>query len=266
MDPSDDEKELVKNLKDHFEFYIVPMINVDGVVNGNYRCSLAACDLNRKFQRASKTIHPTVYYLQKMITRLQETENRQFFLYLDFHGHSAKKNIFQYGNKTENWAPSSKKGTCNHQPQVFPMMVSKQFDYFNFPDCTFSMPKYKESTARVSMFHQLRIPYVFTMEASFAGASIGSLAGQHFSIGDLMNVGRRVLKAIWEVKKLDLNKSLLKQIQEEATKNISKAEGDDSDSNASSSEDENEMPASKKVFNQIELEDQSPNNKKSLTK
>lgn len=49
LDPAEDEKELVKNLKDHFEFYIVPMINVDGVINGNYRCSLAACDLNRKF-------------------------------------------------------------------------------------------------------------------------------------------------------------------------------------------------------------------------
>ena len=35
-----EEKRLVKNLKDHFEFYIIPMLNVDGVINGNYRCSL----------------------------------------------------------------------------------------------------------------------------------------------------------------------------------------------------------------------------------
>lgn len=73
-------------------------------------------------------------------------------MYLDFHGHSAKKNIFQYGNKTENLPPTKGKSTCNHQPSLFPMMVSKQFDYFNLSDCTFTMPKSKESTARISMF------------------------------------------------------------------------------------------------------------------
>lgn len=57
------------------------------------------------------------------------------------------------------------------------MILSKQFDYFHYPDCSFSMPKSKESTARISMFHELKIPFVFTLEASFAGASKGKLAG-----------------------------------------------------------------------------------------
>jgi hypothetical protein len=72
------------------------------------------------------------------------------------------------------------------------------------------MPKSKESTARVTMFHKLRIPFVFTLEASFAGASKGDLNGKHFSQGDLINVGKYVLKAFWECKKLSLNKSMLK--------------------------------------------------------
>ena len=46
-----EEEDLVRNLKDYFEIYIIPMLNVDGVVNGNYRCSLAACDLNRKWSK-----------------------------------------------------------------------------------------------------------------------------------------------------------------------------------------------------------------------
>ena len=45
----EEEQEIVTFLKHNFEFYIVPMLNVDGVINGNYRCSLAACDLNRKW-------------------------------------------------------------------------------------------------------------------------------------------------------------------------------------------------------------------------
>ncbi len=63
---SEEEEQLVNTLKDHFEFYIVPMMNVDGVINGNYRCSLAACDLNRKWLKPSKVLHPSVYYTKML--------------------------------------------------------------------------------------------------------------------------------------------------------------------------------------------------------
>ena len=71
---TEDDKGLVKNLKDHFKFYIVPMLNVDGVVNGNYRCSLAACDLNRKWIKPSKTLHPAIYHMKELCTDLVENE------------------------------------------------------------------------------------------------------------------------------------------------------------------------------------------------
>jgi murein tripeptide amidase MpaA len=55
-----------KVLRENFVFKIVPILNPDGVINGNYRCSLAACDLNRKWTKPSKTLHPSVYYTQKL--------------------------------------------------------------------------------------------------------------------------------------------------------------------------------------------------------
>lgn len=36
-----------KILRENFIFKIVPMLNIDGVINGNYRCSLSGVDLNR---------------------------------------------------------------------------------------------------------------------------------------------------------------------------------------------------------------------------
>ncbi len=48
-----DEKE-AENLRENFVFKIVPMLNSDGVIQGNYRCSLAGCDLNRRYICPSK--------------------------------------------------------------------------------------------------------------------------------------------------------------------------------------------------------------------
>ena len=39
-----------KLLRENFIFKIIPMLNPDGVINGNYRCSLAGCDLNRRWK------------------------------------------------------------------------------------------------------------------------------------------------------------------------------------------------------------------------
>jgi murein tripeptide amidase MpaA len=33
-------------LRDYFVFKVVPMLNPDGVINGNYRCGLCGGDLN----------------------------------------------------------------------------------------------------------------------------------------------------------------------------------------------------------------------------
>lgn len=53
-------------LRERFVFKIVPMINVDGVVHGNYRCSMAGCDLNRRYKSPSKWLHPEVVSLKKL--------------------------------------------------------------------------------------------------------------------------------------------------------------------------------------------------------
>ena len=39
--------ETANTLRERFVFKIVPMLNPDGVIVGNYRCSLSAQDLNR---------------------------------------------------------------------------------------------------------------------------------------------------------------------------------------------------------------------------
>ena len=68
------------------------MLNIDGVVIGNYRCNLSQVDLNRQWIDPSKKYHPTIYHTKQLIKRFKE--ERDLVLFCDIHGHSRKKNIF----------------------------------------------------------------------------------------------------------------------------------------------------------------------------
>lgn len=54
-------------LRKNFVFKIVPMINVDGVMYGNYRCSLSGIDLNRTWKRIEPTLFPEVAAMKKLV-------------------------------------------------------------------------------------------------------------------------------------------------------------------------------------------------------
>jgi hypothetical protein len=45
------------------------MLNPDGVINGNYRCSLSGQDLNRQWVDPSRSLHPTIFYTKMMLKR-----------------------------------------------------------------------------------------------------------------------------------------------------------------------------------------------------
>ena len=68
--------------------------------------------------------------------------------------------------------------------------------YFSFEYSRFANHKSKESTARVKMWRELKVPCVYTMEASFCGADKGELEGKHFQPEHLMNAGRKLLEAL----------------------------------------------------------------------
>jgi murein tripeptide amidase MpaA len=85
---TDPDNEEAKLLRKNFIFKIIPMLNPDGVINGNYRCSLAGCDLNRRWKVPHKQLHPTIYHTKKLILDIHK--ERGLLLYCDLHGHSRK--------------------------------------------------------------------------------------------------------------------------------------------------------------------------------
>jgi len=51
-------------LRDTFVFKIVPMLNPDGVINGNTRCNITGVDLNRIWTAPDKKLHPSIFHMK----------------------------------------------------------------------------------------------------------------------------------------------------------------------------------------------------------
>ncbi|GAB1606704.1 cytosolic carboxypeptidase 2-like [Argonauta hians] len=210
-----------QELRKKFIFKIVPMLNPDGVIIGNYRCSLIGRDLNRNFRHPIKSSCPTVWYLKSMIEEL--SKKHQIMLYCDLHGHSRKHNVFMYGNNTsdkDNSALAKAKSFLNDR--LFPWITALQApDKFSFTSCKFRIRKCKESTGRVVMWRQLHIANSFTMEAAFSGSVLDR--GQkpcHFNTRDYEDMGKSLCLAIYQFHRAQADRRLQAQLTISLTRQV----------------------------------------------
>jgi murein tripeptide amidase MpaA len=141
--------EEAKRLRDYFVFKIIPMLNPDGVINGNYRCSLSGYDLNRVWHYDNKISSPEIFFAKKAIL-----DQRSCLMFIDLHAHSKKKGVFMYG--------------CQNRanPQIsrhIPYLFWKEIASFNYYQCNFGMRLGREGTSRLAVHHLLKLPYSYTM-------------------------------------------------------------------------------------------------------
>ncbi|XP_013406856.1 cytosolic carboxypeptidase 2 isoform X3 [Lingula anatina] len=170
-----------KLLRDTFIFKVVPMLNPDGVIVGNYRCSLSGRDLNRNYKTILKDSFPSIWHTKAMIRKLKD--EHEIVTYCDLHGHSRKMNVFIYGCENK-YNPDKR-----FRERVFPVMLSKNAsDKFSYEYCKFKVQKSKEGTGRIVIWN-MGIMNSYTMEATFAGSTLGKMKGYHFSTADFEAMG-----------------------------------------------------------------------------
>ena len=73
------DSDVATQLRDRFIFKVVPMLNPDGCIVGNTRCSLAARDLNRQYKSVIKEAFPSVFNVKTLVRRLVQS----FFCYIN---------------------------------------------------------------------------------------------------------------------------------------------------------------------------------------
>jgi len=207
-------------LRETFVFKLLPMLNPDGVIHGNYRCSLAGTDLNRRYGDCHPAYHPSVSAMRDL---LQTThEHRGVLLYLDLHGHSKNKNAFLYGcditqqpEKQLKAVLSTKSAAAIAAQRVyartFPRVLSsvsnshasgpggagKGPGYFSYRDCCYAVTKSKFGTGRAVSWLNLGIEGAYTVEISFCGKGnneesrllkrVGEKLARHPSISSNLN-------------------------------------------------------------------------------
>jgi hypothetical protein len=212
-------------LRENFIFKIVPMLNIDGVINGNYRCNLAAVDLNRQWLEPSKKYHPTIYHTKQLIRKSKE--ERELLIYCDFHGHSRKKNIFIYGCSGKD--PARKE-------MLFPLLMRNNSSVFSFKDCSFAIQKDREGAARIALWKDLNIMNCYTLELSFCGADFGEREYLHFNLDQFKEIAQGFCQSILEL--YDPDQVKVRQVSEELERLLlkndrvdedKKSDGDDSD-------------------------------------
>ncbi|KAF1502853.1 Cytosolic carboxypeptidase 4, partial [Eudyptula minor] len=165
-------------LRKCFIFKIVPMLNPDGVINGNHRCSLSGDDLNRQWLTPSSQLHPTIYHAKGLLYYLRSI-GRAPLVFCDYHGHSQKKNVFLYGCSIKEtlWQAGCVVDTAVITEDVgyrtLPKILDKVAPAFVMNSCSFLVEKSRESTARVVVWKEMGVLRSYTMESTYCGCSHG---------------------------------------------------------------------------------------------
>ncbi|KAK4471559.1 hypothetical protein MN116_004976 [Schistosoma mekongi] len=193
-----------KVLRSNFMFKLVPMLNPDGVIVGNYRCSLSGCDLNRKYTSRLKRFFPTIWHTKQMIVNIMK--EYEVVVYCDLHGHSRKQQMFIYGCKNQ----TPEKQYCS---RIFPAMLGKNIpELFNFDKCKFAVQKEKEGTGRIVMWRE-GITNSYTLEATFCGTTGNELEeGYHFNSTDFEKMGSQFCDTLLDY--IDPDHSKMEHIME----------------------------------------------------
>jgi len=178
-----------KNLLSSFSFFIVPMMNPDGVICGWQRPAKLGYDMNRVWKTPSRKKHTEAMIILDILDSLCTQRKPLFFL--DFHGHAGQWNAFTYGVSNPN-VP------LNEFESLFPKLMAENCPFFDIEGGCSLSPEGYDTTMRVALHHRYAIPFSYTLEMSYGGCDL--LSENHQMVPtDYMNVGECVAYTLSEM-------------------------------------------------------------------
>jgi len=180
----------------HHIFLIVPMVNPDGVIFGNNRCSLAGNDMNRCWGNPNKSQEPIISRLKGELRKIYKLDENQILIYCDLHGHSRLYNSFLY---------ACHKGTgtlCSWtKARLLPRILAKNCHMLNYRQCSFKVEPRKANTARIIVWKEFKVVNSFTWETSQYAYHMGDETIR-FTERDYLRISEFLMFALDEYRKL----------------------------------------------------------------
>ena len=151
-------------LREYFIFFVVPMLNPDGVARGHTRRDQKGNNLNDCYKEPIGTAPPTVGALKTVFSHLQSHFGPRFIAYMDFHSHVSKDKSFSFGNYLQStvqcWNTLYAKLVELHCPHLF-----------DYNTCRFGLEcmNAKEGSARVQFGESLIHSYTVELTPFTSG-------------------------------------------------------------------------------------------------
>ena len=186
-----------KNLRKNFIFKIVPMLNPDGVIRGNFRMNILGKDLNRMWDEPTEETCPTIYNTVKMIKKT--LDSRDIYFFCDFHGHSNKHNFFLYSCKSKYEYLQLDENTIIPNPQkykltfyelVFQFILNKENAFLDRFSCTNKIIPSKTKTSRAILKTKYNVDFSYCLESSVAAMRTKEGNTIPFTINGYKKIGK----------------------------------------------------------------------------
>ncbi|XP_044135394.1 cytosolic carboxypeptidase 4 [Bufo gargarizans] len=236
-------------LRETFIFKIVPMLNPDGVINGNHRCSLTGEDLNRQWLSPKCDLEPTIYHVKGLLYYLTSI-GRTPLVFCDYHGHSQRKNVFFYGCSIKEtlWQAGCVADSSVLLEDVgyrtLPKILDKIAPAFSMSHSSFLVEKARASTARVVVWHDIRVLRSYTMESTYCGFNQGPYKGLQVGTKELEEMGAKFCLGLLIL----LSKSFYRGMLHPQVEELLEAERESADNHRTSgTETDDEPPCEEKI-------------------
>ena len=168
----------MEKLRRNYIFKIIPMLNPDGVILGNYRCNYNGLDLNRMWIESNVEIYPCNFYVNEIINKI--LKNNEIFFFCDFHGHSNKQNYFLYSCGENN----------NENDLALIHLFNRDSIYFDKKACYNKISPQKMKTARAVMKNKYGIELSFCLESSLCSFKLPNGSIYPFNIDSYKKIGK----------------------------------------------------------------------------
>ncbi|CAK9048783.1 Cytosolic carboxypeptidase-like protein 5 (ATP/GTP-binding protein-like 5), partial [Durusdinium trenchii] len=141
-----------KELLRRYVFFVIPVLNPDGVAQGHHRLDLRGENLNRVYGKATLEHHPSIFAAEQACLNVHQNQGG-LRLYLDLHAHSNRRGGFLLGDTTA------------AEARLYGWALGRHCGIFEYAQSDFS--ESKRGTGKSAMVKLTGNPLCFTVECHY---------------------------------------------------------------------------------------------------